>query len=334
MAQKPPAKTKPKKTAKVKAHVKSKEAALAAAAAKQAASASTKPHGYRSFRLQKRVTVAVDHKKLVGSFRLLWRSLAILRRHWKLFLGIIAVYTVLNWALVRGFNISGNFNTIKSGLGDMSSWSSSASLFAYLLGTGGSSDGASAGSYQFILVTLVSLALIWALRQVFGGHMPRIRDTFYRGMGPLVPFILVGLVVLLQLLPLAIGLGLYGMVTGGGVAVAVVERLLWALLTIALALMSLYLITSSIFALYIATLPDMTPMKALRSARDLVRNRRLEVLRRILFLPFALLLIMIVLVMPFILVAPVVALWLFFLLSSVSIAVIHSYMYSLYRELV
>lgn len=336
MPKKTPAKTKSKKTAKPKTNIKAKAAELAAAAAKEAPKSTPEASGkYRSFRLQKSLKPETTQKKLPGSYRLLWRSLKTLRQHWKLFLGIVAVYAVLNWALVHGFNITGNFQTVKGSLGSMSALSSSASLFLYMLGGNSDSSNVSAGSYQFVLVVVVSLAVIWALRQVFAGQAPkRVRDTFYKGMTPLVPFVLVGLVVLVQLLPLAIGIGLYGMVTGGGVAAAAAERLLWALLTIALSLVSLYLVTSSLFALYIVTLPDMTPMKALRSARDLVRYRRPQVLRRVLFLPVALLVVMIVLVMPFILVVPWLALWLFFALSSVSIAVMHTYMYSLYRELI
>ena len=89
-------------------------------------------------------------------------------------------------------------------------------------------------------------------------------------MYPLIPFILVLLVCCLQLLPLIIGSSLYSLVVSNGIAVQPIEKFVWALLFASLALLSLYMITSSLFALYISTLPDMTPMKALRSARELV----------------------------------------------------------------
>lgn len=334
MPKKTPAKPKTKKAvrpAKPKANLKARVAELAAETAKQAAEQQAQPK-YRSFRLQKRIR-KTSNKKLTGSFRLLWRSLKLLRQHWKLFLGIALVYMVLNWALVRGFNVTGNFQTVKDNLGHVSAVSSSASLFLYMLGSSSDSSNAAAGSYQFVLMVITSLAIIWTLRQMFAGRKPRVRDGFYQGMTPLVPFVLVGLVVLVELLPLAIGIGLYSAVMSNGVAAALVERLLCALLTIVLALTSLYLVASSIFALYAVTLPNMTPMKALRSARDVVRHRRLEVLRRVLFLPVALLVIMSAIIMPLIVVAPPVAVWVFFVLSNISIVVIHSYMYALYREL-
>jgi hypothetical protein len=331
MPKKTPPKTKSKKIAKPKTHVKAKMAELAAEAAKEAAHP-PKVHKYRSFRLQTRIKTE-QRKPLVGSFRLFWRSLKVLRQHWKPLAGIVVIYALLNWAFVHGFNVTGNFDTVKGNLGHMSTLSSSASLFMYMLGSSSDSSNVAAGSYQFVLMVVTSLALIWTLRQVFAGHKTRARDGFYRGMTPLVPFVLVGLVVLVQLLPLALGIGLYGSVIANGVAAVAAERFLWGLLAVALSLVSLYWVASSIFALYIVTLPDMTPLKALRSARDLVRHRRLLVLRRVLFLPAALLVVMSLIIMPLIAIAPPLALWVFFLLSNASIGVIHSYMYSLYREL-
>jgi hypothetical protein len=93
------------------------------------------------------------------------------------------------------------------------------------------------------------------------------------------------------------------------------------------------MVSSSIFALYIVTLPDVTPMQALRSARELVRYRRWSIARKVLFLPVSLLVIAAVIMVPVILLVTPASEWVFFILSMLSIAVIHSYMYSLYREL-
>ena len=77
----------------------------------------------------------------------------------------------------------------------------------------------------------------------------------------------------------------------------------------------------------------MTPFKALRSARQLVRGRRLAVLRKLLFLPLALFVIAIIIMVPVILVVAPVAQWLFFFLTMCALVVVHTYMYTVYREL-
>jgi len=184
-----------------------------------------------------------------------------------------------------------------------------------------------------MLLIIVSLATIWALRQVYNNNAIRVRDSFYKGVYPLVPFILVLLVIGLQLLPLLIGGTLYSIVISSGIAVGLLQELLWALLFLGFALISLYLLSSSLFALYIVTLPEMTPFKALRSARDLVRHRRWLVLRKILFLPLILLILAAVILVPLLVIVTPIASWIFLLLSLASLVVVHSYGYALYREL-
>jgi hypothetical protein len=168
---------------------------------------------------------------------------------------------------------------------------------------------------------------------VLAGSKARVRDTYYRGMYPLVPFILVLMVIALQLVPLLVGSTVYSLVINNGIAVLFIEKLLWALLYALLALLSLYMISSSLFALYIVTLPDMTPLKALRSARELVRYRRWTVLRKVLCLPLILLVAAAIIMLPIIVWLTPLAKWIFFLLTMSSLVAVHAYMYTLYREL-
>jgi hypothetical protein len=93
------------------------------------------------------------------------------------------------------------------------------------------------------------------------------------------------------------------------------------------------MLASSLFALYIVTLPGMTPIRALRSARGLVRYRRWTVIRKILWLPLLLLLVAAVIMLPIIIWLTAVAQWVFFILSMFALLAVHSYMYALYREL-
>jgi hypothetical protein len=277
-----------------------------------------------------------ERPKVVGAYRILGRSLMILKRNWRIFLGITAVYGALNLLLVHGLASNGNLETIKSALtGSGKQLSNGVTLFAYMIGgsSNASSANANAGIYQTTLIILVSLVLIWTLRQVYNDQRPRIRDGFYKGVYPLVPFILVLLVMGLQLLPLAIGGLLYSTVISNGIAVHAIEKVGWVGVFVLFAVPSLYMLCSSAFALYIVTLPDMTPLKALRSARELVRHRRLLVHRKLIFLTLAQLVFAVIVMLPTILFATVLAEWLYFGLTMVALAVIHSYLYALYREL-
>jgi len=295
-----------------------------------------KQSSYKSFRLQKRIRH--QQRELSGSVKLFRQSLAPLRQNWKVFLGITLIYGFLTIILVRGIggglNLTELKDTLKDGFsGQFASLATGATLFSYLIGSAGSSTSATGGVYQTLLIMIVSLAAIWALRQLMAENEIRVRDSFYRGMFPLIPFILVLLVIGLQLIPLLLGSWLYSTVVNNAIAVNTLEKAVWLIFFLLLAVLSLYMIASSLFALYIVTLPDMTPMKALRSARQLVLHRRFIVLRKILFLPLVLLILAAIIMIPLIIFLTPLAEWVFFGLTMFVVVIIHSYMYTLYREL-
>lgn len=271
------------------------------------------------------------HVLLVQSLRLLWQ-------HKKLFGGLAAVYGVLNLLLVRGLAGSADVSTIKELLSGnvptfVTQLQSSVATFMYILGTAGSATTEIASLYQSILLLLCGLAIIWALRQVLAGHSVTIKASFYQGMYPLVPYLLVCLLVGVQLLPLVAAGFLYGTVISGGIAVHLWEQVFWLILSAMLALWSLRMLTASLFATYIVTLPDMTPMKAYRSARRLVYGRRLLIWRKLLFLPVVFLLFAALVEVPVIMFVTPLAAWAFFVLSVLVLPAAHSYLYNLYREM-
>jgi hypothetical protein len=197
----------------------------------------------------------------------------------------------------------------------------------------GSTSSQETSLYQSILLVIASLALIWTLRQTYANKKVKPRQAFYKGMYPLVPFLLVAAVISLQMIPLLMGTLLYAYMIVGGIAVAGIEQAIWWIIIGLLVLLSLYMATSSVFALYIVTLPDMTPMKALRSARELVRFRRMMVMRKVLALPVLLLVFAAIIMIPLIIFITPVAEWIFLVLNMAVLAVVHAYMYALYREL-
>lgn len=257
--------------------------------------------------------------------------------HKKLFGGIVLIYGLLNLILVRGLSGSNNLETLKSSLDALANGAagkiiSAATTFSYLLTSSGSGS-ATAGVYQSILFLVCSLAFIWGLRQIVAGHKVRIRDTFYQGMYPMIPFLLIFGLISLQLLPLAGSGALYSLVTTNGIAIGFWERGLFIALLLVFGFWSLRMITATIFAFYIATLPNMAPLQAYRSARQLVYGRRLLLWRKIIFLLLALIVIAAAIEIPLIFFATPVAVWMFFILSMLALPLIHGYLYNLYREM-
>jgi len=255
-----------------------------------------------------------------------------------LFLGIALIYGILTMVLVQSFSAGADVDSLKQQLnlglsGSLGQLVSGISVLTVLLASSGNASNPTAGSYQFIIALTVSLAAIWAVRQTLAGNKVRLRDAFYRGMYPLVPFILVFVVVLIELVPVVIGGTIFRIIVLNGIATTTAEMLPWLALLLVLLFISMYMLCSSLFALYIVTLPDMTPLRALRSARLLVRYRRGQVFRKLLFLPVALILLAALIMLPLILFIPPLATWVFFALSMFGLVIIHAYMYVLYKAL-
>lgn len=270
--------------------------------------------------------------------KIFWSVLQLLWANKKLFFYIVLIYGLLNVILVRGLSAGGDLSTLKGELNGVlhgvgGKIAVSGISFAYLMASSGSGVSGTAGFYDGALLVVCSLAFIWAFRQVLAKHPIRARDSFYHGMYPLIPFLLVFLLFSVQLLPLAAGGGIYSVVTSGGIAVHVWERILWLALFILLALWSLRMITASMFALYIVTLPDMTPLRAYRSAKQLVYGRRLMIWRKLIFLPLTLLLLAVIIEFPLILFLTPVATWAFLIISMLALPLVHGYLYTLYREM-
>lgn len=278
------------------------------------------------------------YKPLPKARLLFWCVLKQLWEHRWVFGGIVLIYGLFNLFLVRGLAGSTDLTNLKDTLdnalhGFGGQLASSATTFAYLLASSGTNSTAASGVYQVVLIIVCSLAFIWALRQTLAANEVRVRDSFYKGMYPLIPFLLVMALIAVQLVPLAAGGGLYAVVISHGIAIGWWEKALFVVLFIALGLWSLRMLTASIFALYIVSLPDMTPLRAYRSARKLVYGRRLLIWRKLIFLPIVLLLLAAGVEIPMIFLLTPLAEWTFFVISMITLPVTLGYFYNLYRDM-
>lgn len=295
-----------------------------------------KKQKYNSFRLHKKIKPT--QPKIGSAFSYFKKSLRHIKHHWKIFGGITLVYVVLTILLVRGFGSGTDVTDLKDVFselyeGQLGGLLTAGSIFGFIVTSSGSTTSSEAGVYQSIVLLLVTLATIWSLRQTLSGSKIRVRDAFYKGMYPLIPFICVLFIIGLQLIPLAIAGWLYGIIIAGGVATTVLEKTLCITMLLLLAVLSLYMIVSSIFALFIVSLPDMTPIKALRSARQLVLHRRWIVLRKVIVLPIFLLLAAAGIMLPVLIWVTGIAEWLYLFISLFGWIFCICYMYTIYRDL-
>lgn len=286
----------------------------------------------KSIRMKR--VVPEPKKKITGAFRLFMDSASLFRQHWKLFVGISITYLLLNAVLAGGLSGGQNLTELKQTFTEeFGQTNAHIAVLGVLLGSSGSASSESGSVYQSLVVIIVSLATIWSLRQVLAGDKFRIRDAFYRGMHPLIPFMLVLIFLGIILTPAIVGSFIYSAVFGGGLAAEWWEFLLWGILVFILLFATLHLIVSYIFAFYIVTLPNMMPLAAIRAAKKLSTGHRWSILRKLIFLPLAFLVICVIILLPLISIAPGLVQFVFVAMSAFGLIFAHIYLYSLYKEL-
>lgn len=312
-----------------------------------------RPH--RSFRMTRRRDY-VRSLVLPGYWAFTVHVYKILSGSKKLFVSLAIFYGVLTVLLV-GLASQENYNQLSEMIrdigeelvsgGDLSGLESAGLIFASIAsGTLKSNMTEAQGIYVALLGLMVWLTAVWLLRSTLAGKRPRLRDGLYNAGAPLLSTFLVALALLVQLLPIILVVIAYGAASSTGLLNGGVEAMIFWTAAGGLGLLSLYWISSSLFALVVVTLPGMYPWQAMRTAGDLVVGRRIRLLLRILWLLLSVAVAWVIVMVPIILLdtwlkgvlqvidwIPVVPIALL-VMASVSVVWSSSYLYLLYRKVV
>lgn len=199
-------------------------------------------------------------------------------------------------------------------------------------------------TYAIILGFMVWLATIWLLRNLAAGHKVKIRDALYNSGAPIIPTLFLGVVLIVQLIPIALALIAYGAASTSGLLSGGVEAMLFWMAAGLLALLSFYWVASTALALVIVTLPGTYPLKALTTAGDLLVGRRFRLLLRLLWMLLGVLVIWAAVMIPVILIDDWLKglwSWMYYVplvplgilgMSSLSVVLMSTYIYFLYRK--
>ena len=249
-----------------------------------------RPH--RSFRVTKRR----DYRrslKLPGYFMLTNQAWQLMRQHRRIFVGLAAIYAVLG-VLLSGLMSQDTYQQLKDTIneanqeGALGAVIPTLALFAGVVTNQlGGSTGGVASSQQVVgaLIGLyIWLTTIWLIRGVATGKRPKIRDGLYNAGAPVIALSVLVFIALVQLLPAAIAAIIYGAADTSGMLQQTVVLMLAAGATILIVTLSIYWLTSTLFAMVIVTLPGMYPLEAARLASDVVLGRRIRILLRLMWL--------------------------------------------------
>jgi len=187
---------------------------------------------YKSFRLYK--PVKRPDLAIPSWYAITKKAFKLLRANAKPIAWFFLIYGLLYLVFVRGVVSPVNIDSVRDQINDATGAAASTlvknvTAMSVLFRSAISSGGDVAGLYQMLFLIASTLALIWLFRQQQAGNKVGIKDAFYRGMYPLVPFVLVVIMIALQTLPATIGNFLFTTVTSNGIAVTAFEQLIWVL---------------------------------------------------------------------------------------------------------
>jgi len=274
-----------------------------------------------------------DLKKIDNPFKITKNSFMVLRNNWTLFLSILALYFFLSIFFVHGFSLGGDLQNVNIKYAHSDAFTRGINLVGSVIS---SSQGttSSASVYQTFFGVVVSLAVIYCLREIYANRKVTARNAFYKGMGSIIPSILILCLIGIELIPFLISAVLYAYFFGSQININLFEKIIVLVPCTLLIWLTCYWVTNSIIAFYISTLPEMEPLMALREAKKIVKKRRLKIFARIIIFPIILFLTIFILMIPISLYLTAIAAWIYFILGLGSLIFFNSYMYSLYRELI
>lgn len=291
---------------------------------------------YRSFRLQKRIKpdlkpIPTAGELIADTFRFLWRNK-------KIFIGLFLVHCIAYYIVVRA-PVQPDVGNIQKAITDTvkqnnlsinSVQGSVVTLGAVVSSTGSTQQNA---AVAVGVLFMISLAYIWALRQLHNNNKINVRDALYQGMTPAIPTAFVAALVVFELLPFAFASFVYTLARTSGVFVTGFEDLAFFTVTMLLGVLTFYWMTSGIIAVYMAALPGVYPVYAMHSAKKLVHFRRTQVFRRIIALPLMLAVLYLIMLLLSIKLLPSKTFIIAEVFQLMMVPIVHTYLYKLYRSM-
>ena len=271
---------------------------------------SSKVNPHKSFRRSYRE----DYRRDLDVPGIMYHVLAtfrILFKNWKLFLPLIVIAVILNVVLVGIMSESGyvQFREILDQTssevvdGDIGNVAKAGLLLVSTVTTGGLSSESSESSAVFgVLIFLILwLTTIFLLRHRLAEHKVKLRDGLYNAMTPLISTFLVFAVAVVQCIPIFILVVVYSAAVQTEFLATPFYALLFFIFAALMIVISGYLLSGTLMALVAVSAPGLYPMKAIRTASDLMMGRRVKLILRLVALALTLALMWVVVMLPLIL---------------------------------
>ena len=150
-----------------------------------------------------------------------------------------------------------------------------------------------------LLFTIIWLVTIYLARHLLAGHQEiKMRDGFYSALSPLVSTLVVGLIIFLEAIPIMLTIIVFQVALTTEFLSTPFYALLFFMFAALMITLSLYLLSSSFFAIIVVSAPGLYPLTAVRMAKNLIMGRRIRFLIRVFYLIIIIALLYLLLLLP------------------------------------
>lgn len=255
-----------------------------------------------------------DYKRetnVPGVMHHIFASFGAIFKNWKLFLPLLIIVVVLNVVFV-GIMDQANYAQYQEVLdetsmqvagGDIGNFAKAGLLLISTVTTGGLSGESSEAATVFgvLIFLIIWLTTIFLLRHIMAGHKVKLRDGLYNAMTPLISTLVVFVVAIIQCIPIFILIVTYSAAVQTEFLATPFYALVFFIFACLMIMLSGYLLSSSLMALVAVSAPGLYPLKALRTASDLMMGRRVKFILRLVALILMLAIMWVVVMLPLIL---------------------------------
>lgn len=266
------------------------------------------PH--KSFRR----TYREDYKReleVPGIMHHIMTSFGMIFKNWRLFLPFLVIMVVMYIVFV-GTMSEASYVQFQDVLdetskqvagGDIGGAAKAGLILVSAVTTGGLSGESSEAAAVFAVLTFLTIWLvtIFLVRHLMARHKVKLRDGLYNAMTPLISTLLVLIVVLIQCVPIFVLIVVYSAAVQTEFLTTPFYALVFFVFAALMILISGYLLSSSVIALAAVSAPGLYPMKALRTASELMMGRRVRFILRLIALILVLAIVWVIVMLPLIL---------------------------------
>lgn len=268
--------------------------------AKKNSKTSTKTSAPKSFRRAYRE----DYRRETsapGIMRHIVATFKIIFGNWKLFLPLLVIAVILSVVFVG--TISANYAQLQEAVKQTDSQIPKAGLLLVSAAVNGGLLGGSskvASVFGALIFLIIWLTTIFFLRHRMVGHDVNVRDGLYNAMAPLISTLVIFALVVVECIPIFLVIIFYSAAVQTEFLTMPFYALLFLVFAILMFILSGYLLSNSLLALVAISAPGLYPIKALRKTKELITNRRMKFVMRILALVLFVVLMWVVIMIPMI----------------------------------